>query len=84
MCNAIVWQDRRTAEHCQRLKAEGHEPMISEKTGLLLDPYFSGTKIAWILDNIEGARQGREGRSAVRNGGLLSDLANDGGRRTRY
>jgi len=79
VCNAIVWQDRRTAEHCQRLKAEGHEPMISEKTGLLLDPYFSGTKIAWILDNIEGARQGREGRSAVRNGGLLSDLANDGG-----
>ena len=56
VCNAIVWQDRRTAEHCQRLKAEGHEPMISEKTGLLLDPYFSGTKIAWILDNIEGAR----------------------------
>ena len=55
-CNAIVWQDRRTAEHCQRLKAEGHEPMISAKTGLLLDPYFSGTKIAWILDNIEGAR----------------------------
>ena len=65
VCNAIVWQDRRTAEHCQRLKAEGHEPMISEKTGLLLDPYFSGTKIAWILDNIEGARAKAE------NGDLL-------------
>ena len=54
--NAIVWQDRRTAEQCQTLKAKGLEPEISEKTGLLLDPYFSGTKIAWLLDNVEGAR----------------------------
>ncbi|WP_347312148.1 glycerol kinase GlpK [Defluviimonas sp. SAOS-178_SWC] len=53
---AIVWQDRRTSDMCQRLKAEGHEPMISERTGLLLDPYFSGTKLAWLLDNVEGAR----------------------------
>lgn len=53
---AIVWQDRRTADLCARLKAEGAEPMVSEKTGLLLDPYFSGTKLAWILDNVEGAR----------------------------
>ncbi len=53
---AIVWQDRRTSELCQRLKAEGHEPMVSERTGLLLDPYFSGTKLAWMLDNVEGAR----------------------------
>ncbi len=53
---AIVWQDRRTAGLCQRLKAEGHEPEITRKTGLLLDPYFSGTKISWILENIEGAR----------------------------
>ena len=53
---AIVWQDRRTSEICQRLKAEGHEPMVTEKTGLLLDPYFSGTKLAWLLDNVEGAR----------------------------
>ena len=53
---AIVWQDRRTSDLCQRLKAEGHEPMISERTGLLLDPYFSGTKLAWLLDNVEGAR----------------------------
>jgi glycerol kinase len=54
--NAIVWQDRRTAETCARLKAEGVEPMVTEKTGLLLDPYFSGTKLPWILDAVEGAR----------------------------
>ncbi|MEL7465943.1 MAG: glycerol kinase GlpK [Pseudomonadota bacterium] len=54
--NAIVWQDRRTAETCARLKAEGHAPAVTAKTGLLLDPYFSGTKLAWILDNVEGAR----------------------------
>lgn len=54
--NAIVWQDRRTAEFCAHLKADGNEPMVTEKTGLLLDPYFSGTKIAWILDNVDGAR----------------------------
>ena len=45
---AIVWQDRRTADICTRLKAEGHEPAISAKTGLIIDPYFSGTKVAWI------------------------------------
>jgi len=54
--NAIVWQDRRTADICASLKAAGHETMVTEKTGLLLDPYFSGAKIAWILDHIEGAR----------------------------
>ena len=53
---AIVWQDRRTAETCDRLRDAGHEPMITERTGLLLDPYFSGTKLAWILDNVDGAR----------------------------
>ncbi|MDQ0512185.1 glycerol kinase GlpK [Ancylobacter amanitiformis] len=53
---AIVWQDRRTAEHCARLRAEGHEALVSERTGLILDPYFSGTKIAWILDHVPGAR----------------------------
>ncbi|MEZ5777341.1 MAG: glycerol kinase GlpK [Paracoccaceae bacterium] len=53
---AIVWQDRRTSEICQRLKADGHEPMVAERTGLLLDPYFSGTKLAWMLENVEGAR----------------------------
>ncbi len=54
--NAIVWQDRRTADTCARLKAEGAEAAVSAKTGLLLDPYFSGTKIAWILDHVSGAR----------------------------
>jgi glycerol kinase len=53
---AIVWQDRRTAERCARLRAEGVEPLVTRRTGLLLDPYFSGTKIAWILDNVAGAR----------------------------
>lgn len=53
---AIVWQDRRTAERCAALKAAGHEPLVAQKTGLLLDPYFSGTKIAWILDHVPGAR----------------------------
>jgi len=53
---AIVWQDRRTAEHCANLKADGAEPLVRERTGLLLDPYFSGTKIAWLLDHIDGAR----------------------------
>ena len=54
--NAIVWQDRRTADTCDRLRREGCEPMVREKTGLLLDPYFSATKIKWLLDNVEGAR----------------------------
>ena len=54
--NAIVWQDRRTASVCQKLRVEGHESLISAKTGLLLDPYFSGTKLAWILDHVDGAR----------------------------
>jgi glycerol kinase len=53
---AIVWQDRRTAKLCAQLKADGCEPMVRAKTGLLLDPYFSGTKLAWMLDNVEGAR----------------------------
>ncbi|CAH0499220.1 MULTISPECIES: glycerol kinase GlpK [Sphingomonadaceae] len=54
--NAIVWQDRRTADLCSRLKREGHEPAVRAKTGLLLDPYFSATKLAWILDHVDGAR----------------------------
>jgi glycerol kinase len=53
---AIVWQDRRTADLCARLKAEGHEAMVTERTGLLLDPYFSGTKLAWLLEHVPGAR----------------------------
>ena len=54
--NAIVWQDRRTASFCEALRGSGHEPEISSKTGLLLDPYFSASKIAWLLDNVAGAR----------------------------
>ncbi|QBF31085.1 glycerol kinase GlpK [Thalassococcus sp. S3] len=54
--NAIVWQDRRTADYCAGLKADGHEEMVTAKTGLLLDPYFSATKLKWILDHVEGAR----------------------------
>ncbi|NND48796.1 MAG: glycerol kinase, partial [Rhizobiales bacterium] len=54
--NAIVWQDRRTADFCAQLKDAGHEAAITASTGLLLDPYFSATKIAWILDHVEGAR----------------------------
>jgi len=57
---AIVWQDRRTADLCGRLKSEGHEGSISERTGLLIDPYFSGTKIAWMLDQVEGVRAAAE------------------------
>lgn len=55
--NAIVWQDRRTSEYCSKLKTGGHEVLLTERTGLLFDPYFSGTKLKWILDNIEGAKQ---------------------------
>ena len=58
--NAIVWQDRRTAELCDKLKTEGKSDLIHKKTGLLIDAYFSGTKIKWILDNVEGARQRAE------------------------
>ena len=55
--NAIVWQDRRTAEFCDELKEKGLDKIIVEKTGLVTDAYFSGTKLKWILDNVEGARE---------------------------
>ncbi|MGD1881723.1 MAG: glycerol kinase GlpK [Paracoccaceae bacterium] len=55
--NAIVWQDRRTSDLCQRLKDAGHEAKVTRITGLLLDPYFSGTKLKWILDTVDGARE---------------------------
>ncbi|MFP4172891.1 MAG: glycerol kinase GlpK [Candidatus Hydrogenedentota bacterium] len=57
---AIVWQDRRTADICERLGSEGTKPLFREKTGLVLDPYFSGTKIKWLLDNVDGARERAE------------------------
>jgi glycerol kinase len=63
--NAIVWQDRRTSDYCANLKANGHEQMVTEKTGLLLDPYFSATKINWLLDNVPDARK------CANAGGLL-------------
>lgn len=58
--NAIVWQDRRTAEYCAGLKEDGHEDFVRSKTGLLLDPYFSATKVKWVLDNVDGARKKAE------------------------
>lgn len=54
--NAIVWQDRRTAAYCDQLKRSGHEPLITNKSGLILDPYFAGTKLRWLLDNVPGVR----------------------------
>ncbi|QTE21920.1 glycerol kinase GlpK [Polaribacter cellanae] len=63
--NAIVWQDKRTSDYCDELKAAGKSKMIKEKTGLVIDSYFSGTKVKWILDNVEGARKKAE------NGDLL-------------
>ena len=62
--NAIVWQDRRTADFCDSLKREGKSSMILEKTGLIIDAYFSATKIKWILDNVEGARKLADRRTA--------------------
>ena len=58
--NAIVWQDRRTAERCHQMKTDGTEETVRQKTGLLIDPYFSSSKIAWILDNVDGAREQAE------------------------
>ena len=63
--NAIVWQDRRTADYCRQLKKDGIEEMVTKKTGLRLDPYFAGTKVRWILENVDGVRQRAE------NGELL-------------
>ena len=60
VARAIVWQDRRTADVCDRLEAEGHAEVVRQRTGLVLDPYFSGTKLAWILDHVEGARDRAE------------------------
>ena len=63
--NAIVWQDRRTSSMCQALKVDGFEEVVTDRTGLLLDPYFSGTKLSWILDNVEGARARAEAGELV-------------------
>ncbi|MDX5432001.1 MAG: glycerol kinase GlpK [Halomonas sp.] len=58
--NAIVWQDRRTADFCRQLRDQGHADLVQARTGLLIDPYFSATKLAWLLDNVEGARERAE------------------------
>ncbi|MGH8033225.1 MAG: FGGY family carbohydrate kinase, partial [Luteimonas sp.] len=58
--NAIVWQSRQTTAICERLKADGCEPLVRERTGLVIDAYFSGTKVQWILDHVEGARERAE------------------------
>ena len=58
--NAIVWQDRRTAEHCERLRLDGAGGLIQARTGLIIDPYFSATKVSWLLDNVDGARVAAE------------------------
>jgi glycerol kinase len=71
--NAIVWQDRRGAALCRRLEAEGHGPLIQRRTGLLLDPYFSATKLVWLLDNIPGTRA-RAGTGALAAGTIDSFL----------
>lgn len=70
---AIVWQDRRTADYCAELKGAGHEALVAAKTGLLIDPYFSATKLRWILDNVAGARQRAE-RGELRFGTVDSFL----------
>lgn len=71
--NAIVWQDRRTSEYCDRLKNTGHLPVIKDKTGLIIDAYFSATKVKWILDNVEGARE-KAGRGELAFGTVDSWL----------
>ncbi|QDC02357.1 glycerol kinase GlpK [Mesorhizobium sp. 8] len=71
--NAIVWQDRRTAPLCAKFKKQGLEPKFTKKTGLLLDPYFSGTKIAWLLDKVKGARR-RAGKGELIAGTIDSFL----------
>ncbi|GAO03932.1 glycerol kinase GlpK [Anaeromyxobacter sp. PSR-1] len=60
VAHAIVWQDRRTTDACAQLRSAGHEPLVRDRTGLVLDPYFSGTKLRWLLDNTKGARQKAE------------------------
>lgn len=71
-----MWQDRRTAAYCEELKGKGYEQAIHQKTGLILDAYFSATKIKWILDNIEGVRERAEkGKLCFGNDRQLAGLA---------
>ena len=85
IANAIVWQDRRTAERCRALRERGVEPRVTEQTGLLLDPYFSATKIEWLLDHVPGARaRARARRAGVRHDRYVADLESDRRRRARH
>ena len=77
--HAIVWQCRRTSEYCDSLKAKGLEEKFRQKTGLVIDAYFSATKVKWILDNVEAPRKSREGRASVWYRGDLADLEADQG-----
>ena len=83
--NAIVWQCRRTANICQELKERGLEDYVKDNTGLVLDPYFSGTKIKWILDNVEGAREDAEsGKLLFGTVDTWPSLENDPRKSSRY
>ena len=73
--HAIVWQCRRTADRIEQLKAEGYDKVIREKTGLIVDPYFSATKIEWILDNVPGARERAEAGELLTHGLYTSSQA---------
>ena len=76
--NAIVWQDRRTAGLCDDLKAAGHEPMVRAKTGLVIDAYFSGTKVKWLLDNVAGVWTGYDSPYAWPAGNLQGGVRTGG------
>ena len=83
--HAIVWQDRRTAELCDQMRADRLEPLVQQKTGLVIDAYFSGTKVRWLLDNVPGARvAGRTRRAGFWNSGQLADLEADGWKDPRH
>ena len=75
--NAIVWQDRRTAEFCDQLRNDNKASLIQEKTGLIVDSYFSGSKLKWVLDHVPEARDGSKGRVSIRNHRLLASLESD-------
>jgi glycerol kinase len=79
LANAIVWQDRRTAGHCDELKSEGWSAHVEETTGLVIDPYFSATKLAWLLANVPGlGERGAQRRGMLRHGRQLSPVQADG------
>ena len=83
--NAIVWQCRRTSEDCARMESQGLQKFFKDKTGLLIDPYFSATKIKWILENVEGVRERAEkGEILFGTVELLAHMESDRGKGTRY